>query len=87
VDYRVIQVPDQSGRPLKTSSPEVWQELEALLAVDWPVRVGGTMPIMGHWRSTPGSGRRWCTSLPRGIRNRRTARQATGFGAAHRGGH
>jgi phage terminase large subunit GpA-like protein len=46
VDYRVIQVPDQSGRPLKTSSPEVWQELEALLAVDWPCESGGTMPIM-----------------------------------------
>ena len=46
VDYRVIQVPDQSGQPLKTSSPEVWQELEALLAVDWPCESGGTMPIM-----------------------------------------
>ena len=46
VDYRVIQVPDQAGQPLKTSSPEVWQELEALLAVDWPREAGGTMPIM-----------------------------------------
>ena len=46
VDYRVIQVPDQAGQPLKTSSPEVWQELEALLAADWPRESGGTMPIM-----------------------------------------
>ena len=46
VDYRVIQVPDQAGKPLKTSSPEVWQELEALLATDWPRESGGTMPIM-----------------------------------------
>jgi len=46
VDYRVIQVPDQAGQPLKTSSPEVWQELEALLATDWPREAGGTMPIM-----------------------------------------
>ncbi len=46
VDYRVIQLPDQSGQPLKTSSPEVWQELEALLAKDWPHAAGGTMPIM-----------------------------------------
>ena len=46
VDYRVIQVPDQHGRPIKTSSPEVWQELESLLAADWPHESGGTMPIM-----------------------------------------
>ena len=46
VDYRVIQVPDQAGQPLKTSSPEVWQELEAVLAADWPRESGGTMPIM-----------------------------------------
>ena len=46
VDYRVIQVPDQAGQPLKTSAPEVWQELDALLAVDWPRESGGTMPIM-----------------------------------------
>ncbi len=46
VDYRVIQVPDQNGQALKTSSPEVWQELEALLAADWPRESGGAMPIM-----------------------------------------
>ena len=46
VDYRVIQVPDQAGHALKTSSPEVWQELDALLATDWPCESGGTMPIM-----------------------------------------
>jgi hypothetical protein len=46
VDYRVIQVPDQAGQALKTSSPEVWQELEALLAADWPRESGGTVPIM-----------------------------------------
>jgi phage terminase large subunit GpA-like protein len=46
VDYRVIQVPDQAGHALKTSSPEVWQELEALLATDWPCESGGTMPII-----------------------------------------
>ena len=46
VDYRVIQVPDQAGQALKTSSPEVWQELDALLAADWPCESGGTMPIM-----------------------------------------
>ena len=39
-------MPDQAGHPLKTSSPEVWQELDALLAVDWPCESGGTMPIM-----------------------------------------
>jgi phage terminase large subunit GpA-like protein len=46
VDYRVIQVPDQNGQPIKTSSPEVWQELGDLLAKDWPRESGGTMPIM-----------------------------------------
>jgi phage terminase large subunit GpA-like protein len=46
VDYRVIQVPDQAGQALKTSSPEVWQELEELLATDWPHESGRTMPIM-----------------------------------------
>ena len=46
IDYRVIQVPDQAGQSLKTSSPEVWQELEALLAADWPCESGRTMPIM-----------------------------------------
>ena len=46
VDYRVIQVPDQAGQALKTSSPEVWQELELLLAAEWPRAAGGTMPIM-----------------------------------------
>jgi phage terminase large subunit GpA-like protein len=46
VDYRVIQVPDQAGHALKTSSPEVWRELEVLLAADWPRELGGTMPIM-----------------------------------------
>jgi len=42
----VIQLPDHAGQALKTSSPEVWQELEALLAKDWPHAAGGTMPIM-----------------------------------------
>jgi phage terminase large subunit GpA-like protein len=46
VDYRVLQLPDQSGQPIKTSAVEVWQELEALLARDWPCAAGGTMPIM-----------------------------------------
>ena len=46
VDYRVIQVPDHHGQPLKTSCPEVWQELEELLAMDWPCADGGTIPIM-----------------------------------------
>jgi phage terminase large subunit GpA-like protein len=46
VDYRIIQLPDQSGQPIKTSAPEVWQELEALLATDWPCASGATMPIM-----------------------------------------
>ena len=46
VDYRVIQVPDAAGQALKTSSPEVWQELELLLAAEWPRAAGGTMPIM-----------------------------------------
>ncbi len=41
VDYRVLQVLDR-----KTSSPEVWRELEDLLAVDWPCESGKTMPIM-----------------------------------------
>ena len=76
VDYRVIQVPDQAGQPLKTSAPEVWQELEALLAKDWPRESGGTMPIMAMAIDT-GSGRRWCTTLPRATRNRRTGRPAT----------
>ena len=46
VNYHVIQLPDHAGHALKTSSPEVWQELEALLARDWPHAAGGTMPIM-----------------------------------------
>jgi phage terminase large subunit GpA-like protein len=46
VDYRVIQLPDQSGHPIKTSAPEIWQELEVLLAKDWPCASGGTMPIL-----------------------------------------
>jgi phage terminase large subunit GpA-like protein len=46
VSYHVIQLPDHAGQALKTSSPEVWQELEALLAKDWPHAAGGTMPIM-----------------------------------------
>jgi phage terminase large subunit GpA-like protein len=46
VDYRVIQIPDAAGQALKTSSPEVWQELEVLLAAEWPRAAGGTMPIM-----------------------------------------
>jgi len=41
VDSRVIQVPDQAGHALKTSLPEVWQELEALLAADWPFESDG----------------------------------------------
>jgi phage terminase large subunit GpA-like protein len=46
VDYKVIQIPDQNGQPIKTSAPELWQKLEALLAKDWPRAGGGTMPIM-----------------------------------------
>ena len=46
VDYQVLQLPDQSGQPIKTSAPELWQELETLLAKDWPRAAGGTMPIM-----------------------------------------
>ena len=46
VDYRVIQLPDQSGQAIKTSAPELWQELETLLAKDWPHASGGTLPIL-----------------------------------------
>jgi phage terminase large subunit GpA-like protein len=46
VDYQVIRLPDASGQALKTSSPEVWQELDALLARDWRSASGGTLPIM-----------------------------------------
>jgi phage terminase large subunit GpA-like protein len=46
VDYRVIQVPDAAAKPIKTSNPEVWSELDDLLAQDWPCASGGTMPIM-----------------------------------------
>lgn len=46
VDYRVIQIPDPNGQSIKTSSPEVWQQLEGLLAKDWPRAAGGTVPIM-----------------------------------------
>jgi phage terminase large subunit GpA-like protein len=75
VDYRVIQVPDHSGQPLKTSSPEVWQELEALLATDWPCESGGTMPIMAM---TIDTGFRPQMVYEFAARNRLTARQATG---------
>ncbi len=46
VDYRVIQLPDQSGQPPKTSAAEMWEELDELLARDWPRAAGGTMPII-----------------------------------------
>jgi phage terminase large subunit GpA-like protein len=46
VEYRVIQIQTMDGHPIKTSSQEPWQELESLLAKDWPHESGQTIPIM-----------------------------------------
>src|SRR6185312_12409172 len=46
IDYRVIQCETADGHPIKSSSPELWEELDAVLAKDWLHESGQTMPIM-----------------------------------------
>jgi len=46
VDYRIVQVMGPDQQPLKTSNPEVWAALGALLAFEYPHATGQNLPIM-----------------------------------------
>ena len=77
VDYQVIQFPTRPGKRSRRPAPRCGRNWRNC----W--RRTGRASRVGRcrswrWRSIPDSGRRWCTTSPRAIRNRRTARLATG---------